>query len=298
MFGIDLSPTLALGGLGLSLFVLGQVLSQVGRARPSRRVLAAGWVVFAAFWVAMLPIFWVEMRSLVETALGLLAVPLCLVAARAQWRERQGMGLLTRAVGVTGLLYGVAVAIPPVQHTLVAVVSDHTEAGIRALGYDVVRRHSAESGVASEFVFTRGGREYVTFIVLACTGIGAMSVFAGIVAAVEAPLRRKLRALSVVVAVVWLLNVVRNVFIAVAFGGQWFQADPLVALTRSVGYTDPHLASYFVADRVLAQSLSVLALVALGLLLLRLLPETRPLFETLLSLVSGGRYGRSTDARS
>lgn len=278
-------------------FVLGQLIQAAGRERAGRTLGSVAWVLFGVFWVTMLPTF-VGMRSVVETLLAMLAVPLCLVAARAFWQGRDGVAMLSRAVGVMGIVYGLAIAVPTVRKRLVETVATHTEMGIRALGYEVSRQISPVNGFDSQFVFTdAAGNEYVTFIVLACTGIGAIAAFTGIVVATPAPLGRKVRALAVVVAAVWVLNVVRNVFIAVAFGDQWFQAAPLIELSRTVGYADPALASYFVADRVLSQSVSVVAILGLAVLLIRLLPETTTLFEAVLYLVTGREYVVHTDFR-
>lgn len=286
------------GGGALATFLLGQLLSWRGNDRLGRGLASVAWVLFAGFWASMLPVFFVEMKSAVETVLALVVIPVCLLAARALWRGREGMTHLSQAIAVTGLLYGTVLVVPGIRRFLVETVATHTEAGIRALGYDVVRRSSPVNGFYSEFVFTdAGGHEYVTFIILACTGIGAMTVFTGLIAAVRAPLKRKLRAVAAIVVTIWLLNVARNVFIAVAFGQQWFQADLFVALTRAVGYTDPALASYFVADRVISQSLSVVAVVGIALLLLRLLPETKGLFETVVYLVTGRRYSLGSGFR-
>jgi hypothetical protein len=46
---------------------------------------------------------------------------------------------------------------------------------------------------------------------------------AGLIAAVRAPLRRKLRALAVSLPVIYGLNLLRNVFISIGFGEQLFQ---------------------------------------------------------------------------
>jgi archaeosortase A (PGF-CTERM-specific) len=68
------------------------------------------------------------------------------------------------------------------------------------------------------------------------------------------------------------------VFIAVAFGNQWFQVF-VAEISALVGYTDPGLVSYFIADRVIAQSMSVVALVAIAFLVVRIVPELLDLLE-------------------
>jgi archaeosortase A (PGF-CTERM-specific) len=53
---------------------------------------------------------------------------------------------------------------------------------------------------------------------------------------------------------------------------------------------DPALVSYYLADRVLAQSASVVALVAVTYLVVRTLPETLTVVDDLLYLVTGSEY--------
>jgi archaeosortase A (PGF-CTERM-specific) len=91
------------------------------------------------------------------------------------------------------------------------------------------------------------------------------------------------------VAVIYALNIVRNVFIAVAFGDQWFQVlvDPIMALT---GYTDPGLVSFFIADRVMSQSLSVVALVGITWFTVRMVPELVNVIEDALFVVTRTEY--------
>lgn len=279
-------------------FLLGQTLVWRGARARGRRLTGLAWVLFAAFWVAMLPVFLFEMRSVIETVLAVVAVPICLLAARALWRGHDGVALLSRALGVTGVLYATALVVPGVREFLVESVATHTEAVMRTLGYEFLRQESQVNGFESEFVFVDGGgHRYVTYIVLACTGIGALASFTGVIAAVSAPLGRKLRTAAAVIATIWVLNVARNVFIAVAFGKQWFQAAPLVELASVAGYDDPAMASFFVADRVLSQSLSVLAIVVVAVLVLRLLPESATLFEAALYLLTGREYVLSPDLR-
>jgi archaeosortase A (PGF-CTERM-specific) len=118
-----------------------------------------------------------------------------------------------------------------------------------------------------------------------------MSIFAGLVLATAAPLGRKLRALAVSIPVIWVLNILRNVFIAITFGQQRLQVFP--GVISSVFGLDPSQqakVSYYVGDRIIAQSLSVVALVAITYLVVRELPEVLTVVEDLLYVVTGSEY--------
>ena len=255
----------------------------------SRALAAAGWVGFALFWLLLVPRFALVMRSPIETVLSGLAVPASLYAGYLIWQGRETLFTLSRAVAIMGLVYLPFTTIPGIDRWAIEAVAAQTHWAITALGYDAVLTTEPSLGYRSALVFNTDGQEYVTHIVLACTGIGSMSIFAGLIAALDAPVARKVRALALAVGVIYALNIVRNVFIAVAFGKQWFQVlvEPVMALT---GYTQPGLVSFFIADRVLSQSLSVVALVGITWLVVRTVPELLALVEEALYVVTRTEY--------
>ncbi|MDY6779467.1 MAG: archaeosortase A [Halobacteria archaeon] len=134
------------------------------------------------------------------------------------------------------------------------------------------------------------GETYSTYIVLACTGIGSMSIFGGIIAAVNAPLKAKMKALAVTMPTIYVLNIARTAFITTAYGHQWFRiADDTISdfMNEPSGY-----ASFFWADKVISQSLSVVVLVVLMLAVIRFMPGVMEMLEDLLELVG---LGKETD---
>jgi archaeosortase A (PGF-CTERM-specific) len=79
--------------------------------------------------------------------------------------------------------------------------------------------------------------------------------------------------------IIWVLNVGRNAFISISFGHQWFQQDVLVSLVIPSLYEDPNMTSFFIADRVIAELLAVVALVGITLLVVRIVPELLVVLE-------------------
>lgn len=285
---LDVLPDV-LAWVVVAAFLATAVLERYDRRR-ARTVGAIAWVLFGAFWAVLFPKFAFGMKSFVEGALSLLAVPLSIYAGYLLYSGRDSLFLLSRAVGAMGLIYLPFTTIEPARQFLVEAVSYQTNVVIEALGYDPEFTMADENGYKSAFIFTdETGHSYYTYLVLACTGIGSMSIFGGLIAAVDAPLRRKLRAFGVAVAVIWVLNVVRNVFIAIAFGHQWFQfyVDPIMSI---VGYTQPGMVSFFIADRVLSQVLAVVALVGILWLVVRDVPEVLTVVEDVAYIVTGNEY--------
>jgi archaeosortase A (PGF-CTERM-specific) len=269
----------------------GVVLEYRDDRRLARYAGTAGWTLFGAFWLAVFPQFALEMRSPIEGVLSLLAVPACLYTGLLLYRGRESLLVLSRAVAFMGLIYLPVETIPLVRQFLIESVAAQTNAVITALGYSPEWATGPDYGYQNRFVWeTAGGHELSTYIVTACTGIGSMAIFGGLIAAVSAPLTRKLGAFGMAVGIIWVLNVARNVFIAVAFGNQWFQQAFLVDLVTPTIYSDPYLTSFFVADRVISQGLSVVALVGITWLLVRVVPELLEPIEEVLYVATGSEY--------
>ncbi|OPY47268.1 MAG: Transmembrane exosortase (Exosortase_EpsH) [Methanosaeta sp. PtaU1.Bin016] len=93
-------------------------------------------------------------------------------------------------------------------------------------------------------------------IILACTAIESMALFAGIILSVEAPAGRRITALSISTSTIFALNIVRNSFVLMAYGYGWFGPD-----------------SFNIAHNVIAKAGSTLALLAISYLVFLLLPE-------------------------
>lgn len=260
------------------------------RRERARFIASAGWVLFGIFWLVLFPQFAFEMKSFIEGALSLIAVPACIYAGYLLYSGRDSLFILSRAIAAMGIIYLPFETILFMRQFLVEVVTHQVEWGINLLGYQPEVTTREPYGFRNTFVFTdETGHRFETFIVLACSGIGSMSIFGGLIAAVRAPLDRKLTALAVAIPIIWVLNIARNVFIAVAFGNQWLQifVEPIMNL---IGYSQPGMVSFFLADRVISQGLSVVALVGITWLVVRIVPEVLVMVEDALFVVTGTEY--------
>jgi archaeosortase A (PGF-CTERM-specific) len=194
-----------------------------------------------------------------------------------------------------GLIYLPAETIPLVRQLLVEHVARQTELLMGLLGYDPTLRpigpgRPAYEGYMAAFYFetpdpAHGGIVYN--IVMACTALGSMAIFAGCIAAVRAPLRRKLRALAVAIPVIYVLNIVRTTFIGLAFGHQWFDGPYSPYLMSLFGESDPYMVSHIVAEGIVSQTLSVVALVAIAWVVIRELPELLVIVDDVAYMVTG-----------
>ncbi|WP_225334633.1 archaeosortase A [Halomicrobium urmianum] len=269
----------------------------------ARGVAVGAWLLFGLFWLVLVPHFVLEQKSIVEGIGSVLAAPLSAYAGYRLWNGRDSLFVLTRAIGIMGLIYLPFAYVPfleanPARRFLVETVAAQTHLLLNAIGVDPemvrgVEYFGQDRGVdytyRSTFVFPGNERPITYTIIVACTGIGSMAILGGAILAVRAPLRRKLRALAVSIPVIYGLNLVRNVFIATAFGQQRMQWFPGL-VTSVFGTTDEQMVSYYIADRLLAQFGSVIALVAITWLVVRELPEVVTPIEDLLYLLTGSEY--------
>ncbi|WP_435098773.1 archaeosortase A [Halarchaeum sp. P4] len=291
-----LETTNTLAWVVVVLFAASALLSMFERERHARVLAGVTWLVFAVFWALLVPHFWFVQKSVIETVLIAAAVPGCAYVGYLVYASRPSLMVLSRAVAVMGVIYLPALTVDWVARRLITATTMQSAWLQRVLGYqpDVLTGPTVESshtGFPHAFLYVVDGHRYLLEVLLACTGIGSISLVAGIIVALNAPVRRRLLGLSIAVPVIYALNVIRVTFIAIAHGNQWFGgplAERFVALVFSP--TQVNAASYYIADRVIAQSLSVVALVIITVGLLRLLPELGTVVSDLLYVATGKEY--------
>lgn len=277
----------ALAWFVIGLFAAGVVLGLAGHRDWARTVTVAAWVAFGGFWLIMVPNLAFGEDSLVQGLLSLVAVPACLYTGLTLHRGRDSLLVLSRAVAVMGLLYLPFSTIEFLKRPLIEHTTGQVERALLLLGYDPIVVEGTSLAYDNAFIFPQNER-FLTEVVLACTGLGSISIFVGLILAIDAPTRRKLLGLAIVVPVIYGLNIVRVTFITLAHGLQWFADQTWVLMLFASD--EPNRASFLLADRVLAQSLSVVALVVIALALLRVLPELVTIFDDVLYLLTGDEF--------
>jgi archaeosortase A (PGF-CTERM-specific) len=288
----------ALAWVVVGLFLTGALLRRQ-EWRGARPVTVGAWAVFAVFWGALVPHFAFVQKSFVEGFLSLAAVPASLYVGWLLYDGRDSLFVLSTAIAVMGVVYlpfetipaltvG-GLALPSPRHALISVVTDQTRWAIETLGYSPTLVEG-DQGYRNTFKFVTDGGHVILFsIILACTGLGSIAIFVGLIAAVDAPLGRKFRALAVAVPIIYVLNIARTTFIGLMFGKQYMQwfVDEVLFL---FGGTDPYKVSFYLSDRVISQVLAVVALVGITFLVVRELPELLTIVEDVLYVVTREEY--------
>ncbi|QDX39961.1 archaeosortase A [Salarchaeum sp. JOR-1] len=284
---MSLALTDTLAWVVVAAFALSALLGARDDEHPARVAAAAAWAVFAVFWALLIDHFLFSQNSYIEGLLAALAVPLSLYAAYLVLTDRPRLVRLSRAIAVMGLLYLPFQTIPALTEAAITITAESTYFLITLVGYSP---QFVTDPYPSAVVFVHDGVPITTNILLACSGIGSIAIVSGLIAATTAPIRRRLTAISLVVPLIYLLNVVRVSFIAIAFGNQWFQwTRPLVTALYAPLRSEPRI-SYLFADKILAQSLSVAALVLITLGLLRIIPELAALLDDALYVATKTDY--------
>lgn len=283
----------------LGLFLAGAALELRSRAL-ARPVSVGAWVAFAVFWVAQIHYFAFVQKSIIEGVGSVIAVPASLYVGYLLWTGRDSLFVLSRAIAVMGVVFMPFEMSPVLRQWLIETVTSHTAFLMLLLGEDPTVVSGATvpgtdyAPYRNTFWFEpEASPTAVTYtIVIGCTGIGSMAIFAGLVSAVRAPLDRKLRAFAVSVPVIYVLNLIRNVFIATMFGQMRMQLVPELT-GRLFGFDAaalPALVSYYWADRILAQTGSVIAMIVITWIVVRELPEILTVVEDVLYVFTGTEY--------
>ena len=286
-----LSPTDALAWVAIGTFVLAFTLEWRQVPDAARHVAAVAWVLFGIFWITMAPYYYYDAQSPLQTVLSIAALPLCLYTGYLLYAGRQSLLLLSKAVALMGLIYLPAETIPFVRQWLIETTAAQTHWGMELLGHSP-GINEGPNGYQSRFNFdsdeTVTGR--TTYIVMACTGIGSISIFGGLIAAVKAPLRRKATAFVIAVGIIWILNLFRNVFIGLASPWGWFQYEPLIYIVTTYMGAPESRTSFLVAHNFIAQTLSIFALIGITYIVIRILPEVLEILEDVLFVLTGNEY--------
>lgn len=295
-----------LAWISIGLFVVAGGIEWYGRQTgrtvtlQARYVGATAWASFAFFWANLIPHFAFVQQSYVEGILTVVAVPASLYVGYLLVQGRETLFILSRAVAVMGLIYLPfetipafalsGIAVPEPRRVFIEVVTVHTATLIDIVGFspELIQSHE---GYDAAFLWTYGQQEQAIIIntVLACTGIGSMAIFGGLIAAVRAPFSRKVRALAVSIPIIYGLNIIRTTFINVVYGNQYMQWAPDLVLL-AFGATNPYRVSFLLSDRVFSQVFAVVALVGITYLVTRQLPELVVVLEDVLFVLTGEEH--------
>jgi len=229
--------------LWISLFFL------LASAITKRSALAGlGWGLFGAFWLGQ-PAHYLAIEDYFNATLAIAAAMFCFYMGAIIFLKGFASASYvwaSYAAAVCGIIYFPFSEIEALQKALIGFTAFITVQTLHAF--------SIPATLEGWNAMALNGRSVE--IILACTAIESIALFAGLVVSVEAPWGRKMTALAASCIAIFVLNIVRNGFVLMAYGWNWFGAD-----------------SFYVAHNVIAKAGSTLALLAVAYLVFMLLPE-------------------------
>lgn len=251
----------------------------------------AGWVFIVLALFTLLPEYFRE-NNFLYPAIAALSVPFLVITSGHLLREDPCMIALTRAAAVAFLVYapfgfGGIPLFAGIGDSLILLVVSQILWMLEILHYPVILTCmdpvsgqpviSGACGDLLENVITRNG--YSVEIILGCTGIQSIAIMLGVAAAVPTSLRQKAVAFLLIAPTIYCLNILRNVFVIMAYTDQWFPLWPELA-----GNGSPGFESFFWAHNVIAELLALACLVAIAYGLFTLIPALAAFADNLYTL--------------
>lgn len=225
-----------------------------GRQRKYTAIIA--WISIVIVLISGVPA-WIEETNLLYPIMAALSLPFLWITIRMLLREQEVVYQLTRAAGVSFLIYAPFAFYEPLGNTLISIVVKQT-----GLFLDLFRFPFNQVLWST---FQHGN--FRVEIILACTGIQAISIMLGVAAAVPTTWKQKGLAFLLIAPPIYILNLFRNTGVIIAYTEQWFSWLP--DLTGSV---EPGYASFFWAHNIIAEGLALVFLIILAYGLFRLIP--------------------------
>jgi len=228
------------------------------------RIAVPGWGLFAFFWLGHIEHYLViedYFNVALFLAAGLLSFYMAWIVMSRGFSSN-ACYWASYAAAVCGIVYFPFAEIQSLQEALIGFTTQITAKMLQLLSVPVI--------MEGWNIMSLNGRSVQ--IILACTAIESIALFAGLILSVEAPAGRKLVALAASTFSIYLLNIVRNGFVLMAYGWDWFGEG-----------------SFDIAHNVIAKVGSTIALLAISYLVFMLLPELLSIIDELAAEIKPGR---------
>jgi archaeosortase A (PGF-CTERM-specific) len=239
--------------------------------RHQKYAAITGWTCIVLFLFAELP-YYFSINNFLYPIMAVLSVPFLIITARYLVAEDVRIMHLSRAAAVAFLIYAPFVYIPWVGNWLIGIVVGQIAEIFGALQIAITL---TEWNIISR-------NNFRVEIILACTGIQSIAIMMGVAAAVPTTTRQKILAFLLVAPTIYILNLLRNVFVIVAYTEQWFPYYPAIASNGEFGYE-----SFFWAHNVIAELLALVCLVFIAYGLFTIIPKLGSFADELYQIYSG-----------
>jgi archaeosortase A (PGF-CTERM-specific) len=240
-----------------------------GRHRKYAAII--GWTFIVLSLFTLLP-YYFSQNNFLYPVMAALSVPFLVITTKYLLADDHRVMQLSRAAAVAFLIYAPFEYIPVLGDWLIGVVVGQVVWILDALNYSVTL---PEWEIISRNSFR-------VEIILACTGIQSIAIMLGVAASVPTTIRQKILAFLIVAPTIYILNLLRNVFVIIAYTEQLFPYYPSIASNGEFGYE-----SFFWAHNVIAELLALIFLVIIAYGLFSLIPSLGKFADELYRLYAG-----------
>lgn len=216
-----------------------------------------GWTSLVIVFIMQVPKYLAE-NNILYPVLAVLSLPFLYFTSRHLLEGNETIMGLTRAAAIAWVIYAPFQFIPLLGDALIGIVAAQV-AWILAFFQVPVTMDSWNM---------IGRNNFRIEIILACTGIQSIAIMLGVACAVPTTWKQKIWAFLIIVPVIYGLNLLRNVWVYLAYTGQWFPYLPEIASNGEYGYE-----SFFWAHNIIAEGLAVIVLVAIAFALFTVIPD-------------------------
>jgi archaeosortase A (PGF-CTERM-specific) len=246
-------------------------LASLVPGRHRKYAAITGWTFIVLFLFAELP-YYFSLNNFLYPVMAALSVPFLIITSRYLMAEDDRVMHLSRAAAVAFLIYAPFEYIPSLGNWLIGIVAGQVTGILDALQFPVTL---ADWNILSRNTFR-------VEIILACTGIQSIAIMLGVAAAVPTSFRQKLFAFLLITPTIYILNLLRNVFVIIAYTEQWFPYYPSIASNGEFGYE-----SFFWAHNVIAELLALVCLVLIAYGLFTIIPKLGSFADDIYQIYSG-----------
>ncbi|HUV02343.1 MAG TPA: archaeosortase A [Desulfobacteria bacterium] len=259
--------------IAIGLFLLALVLRK-------KTVGALGWAFFSLYCASEVS-YYLNKGEYFDTSIAIIFLAFTLLFAALMVKSPSGISekdeedlffTITRIAVITAAFYFPFSELPALETLIIFITTKITTTVLTLFNVGVYMVYpSSIYSTTSSFHAVYKPIE----IILACTAIQSMVLFAGLALGVNAPRERKLKAFLVSVPSIYVLNIVRNVFVAAAYFEQWFGSP---------------LQSFYIAHGIIARIFVMVSLVAVAYAVFIILPEALDLIEDFFRLLFRKRH--------
>lgn len=236
----------------LSLFCIGYFIKR----KEGKILNIIGYILFGTYWLTQVQYF-IEIGDLVNAVFCSIAFPFFAYMAYHEFlsfkynEDPKCLRFLAGWIFFAGFVYFLIEKIPVLEYALRYEAATETVLLLKCLGVQVwqngIRLSWSDASVE---------------IILACTAIQSIMIFAGAIIAVKAELKRKIYAILLICPTIWFLNLLRNASLIIIVG------------TTDISMDDAH--------NYIGKTGSLIALIILAFIIFKILPE---LYENILGLI-------------